>query len=261
MKRVVVISDLHCGHLVGLTHPNCDFVPTNKDSEEYELHKIRKAYYTEFKRIIESLKPIDVLIANGDLIDGRGEASGGTELLFSDRNKQVAMASAAIMDCEADKVFIAYGTPYHVGKEEDFEAQIAGKVNAVEITSHGFIDVNGLILDFKHKVGASSVPYARSTAVAKERLWNLLNAEFAEYPKSDVIVRSHVHYFSFVGGSNWLGLTTPALQGHGTKYGERQCSGSVDWGLVSFDIESKEDWTWDRHIVKPKLANIKATKV
>lgn len=261
LKRVVIISDLHCGHLVGLTHPNYDFVPTDKQSDEYALYKIRQLYYTEYKRIIESLKPIDVLIANGDLIDGRGEASGGTELLFSDRNKQVAMASAAINDCEAGKIFISYGTPYHTGKDEDWEDQIADKVNAVDISDHGFIDVNGLIVDYKHRVGSSSVPYARATPIAKERVWNMLNSEFNEYPKSDVIIRSHVHYFGFVGGSNWLGVVMPALQGHGTKYGNRQCSGTVDWGLISIDVEDKADWTWNHHIVKPKPTFVKATKV
>jgi hypothetical protein len=261
VKRLLVISDLHCGHQVGLTHPNYDLVPTDRKSDSYKLYKIRQSYYSEYRKIVNSLKPIDVLIANGDLIDGRGEASGGTELLFSDRSKQADMASAAILETEAEKIFISRGTPYHTGKEEDWEDTIADKVNAVEIVNHGFVDINGLIVDYKHKIGSSSVPYGRQTAVAKERIWNFLNNEFDEYPKSDIIIRSHVHYFGFVGGSNWLGVTTPALQGHFTKYGEKQCSGTTDWGLIYFDIENKEEWSWKPFVVKPKSVVIKPTVV
>lgn len=261
MKRLLVISDLHCGHQVGLTHPNHDLIPTDKKSAEYDLHKIRKESYTVYRNIINKLNPIDVLIVNGDLIDGEGQASGGTELLFNDVTKQIDMAVAAVNECEAKKIFISYGTPYHVGKSADWENEIASRVNAVEIVSHGWIDINGLIIDYRHKVGSSSVPYGRQSPIAKERMWNLLNTEYAEFPKSDVIIRSHVHYFSYCGGSNWLGITTPALQNSFSKYGERQCSGTTDWGMVSFDIESKEDWGWEHHVVKHRVAQIKATVV
>ena len=53
--------------------------------------------------------------------------------------------------------------------------------------------------------------------------------------EANVIVRSHVHYFNYCGGSNWLALTTPALMGLGDKYGSRVPSGTVDYGLISFE--------------------------
>lgn len=260
MKRLVVISDTHCGHQLGLTHPNYDVEPS-KNSTEYELFKLRRKYYSLYKATIESLKPIDILLVNGDTIDGRGEKSGGTELLRSDRNVQVAMAAAIINDCQADKIVMSYGTPYHTGDAEDYEDQLADKVKALEINGHGFLDIDGLIIDYKHKVGSSSVPYGRYTQIAKEKVWNSLWAEFDEVPNSDVTIRSHVHYFGYAGRYGWLGVTTPALQGHGTKYGERQMSGTTDWGLIHFDIEAKGEYTWTHHIFKPKKSRVVATKL
>lgn len=261
MKRLVVISDLHCGHLVGLTHPDFDRRPSTQNSAAHKLFKLRRLYYNKYKALVESLQPIDVLIVNGDAIDGRGEKSGSSELIALDRNEQSGMAIAAILECKASKGFLSYGTAYHTGTLEDWEKNIANKVGAIDIVSQGFIDVNGLVFDFRHHVGSSSVPYGRHTAVAKEKTWGILRSQHGEFPKSDVLIRSHVHYFAFCGGHKWLALTTPALQGYGTKYGERRCSGTIDWGLVYFDIESKEKWSWTERIYKPRQVVVKPIKV
>lgn len=261
MKRIVIMSDLHCGHTVGLTPKSFDATPPKTAIAEYQLYRLRRTYYDTYRKIINSLKPIDVVIANGDLIDGRGEKSGGTELLFSDRNKQVDMAVACLRECEAESVFIGYGTAYHSGNAEDWEDQIASKIDAKEIVSHGFLDVEGLVFDYRHHVGSSSVPYGRFTQIAKEKIWNNLWNEFDEYPNSDITIRSHVHYYGYAGRYGWLGLTTPALQGYGSKYGDRRMSGTVDWGLIHFDVENKNKWTWQAHIVKPKQSLVKPTKV
>jgi len=259
-KRVVVISDFHCGHAVGLTHP--DFNPKYSDgSRAAEASVMRSVYWSLYAGTLGELKPIDVLVVNGDCIDGKGEASGGTELLTANRNEQVEMATAAILEAEAKTIVMAYGTAYHTGKSEDFEDQIARAVNAAKIGSHDWIDVNGLVFDYKHHIAGSQIPHGRHTAAARDRLWNLMWSEFGEYPKADVIVRSHVHYFDYVGGSNWVALTTPALQGYGTKYGKRRMSGTVDFGLLSFDVWSKSKFGWKAHVWKDVRFGSSALKV
>lgn len=261
MKRVVVISDLHCGHLVGLTHPDFDARPNNVESSSFTLYNKRSLYWRLFSESIAQLQPIDYLIVNGDAIDGRGEKSGSTELLVVDRNEQVQMAIAVIETVKARKVVMSYGTAYHNGKLEDYEQQIANAINAVELVPYGYVDVEGLVLNYRHHCGGSSVPYGRVTSIAKERLWDVLRSEYDEFPKSDIVIRSHTHYFSFGGGYRWLAMVTPALQGYGSKYGERRVTGSIDWGFVHFDIESKEEYSWTQHIVKPKQLRITPTRL
>jgi hypothetical protein len=219
-------------------------------SPAYKLWKTRRKCWNWRKKQAELLKPIDCLIINGDLIDGRGDKSGGTELLTRDRNEQVDMAIAAAELWEAPAILISYGTPYHSGRREDWENQIAKGVGATKIGSHDWADVNGLVFDYRHKIGRSSIPHGRHTAAARERMWNVLWAERREYPKASVILRSHVHYFAYCGSMGWLSLTTPALQAYGTKFGARQVSGDVDYGLLSFDVTSKEEWSWEWHILR-----------
>jgi len=192
------------------------------------------------------LQPVYGLIVNGDVVDGKGPRSGGTELLTADRLEQCAMAEACIKEARAERIVMSYGTPYHTGQLEDWEDEVARLVNAEKIGGHDFLNVDGVVIDYKHHIGASSIPHGRFTAIARERLWNGLWAERKEYPQAHILVRSHVHYYVYAATADWAAIVTPALQGYGSKYGVRRCSGTVDFGLVYIDIE-KGGEAWAIH--------------
>ena len=62
------------------------------------------------------------------------------------------------------------------------------------------------------------------------------HAERRQQPNSQILIRSHVHYFKFTGDVNFLAMTTPALQGWGSKYGVRQCEGLINVGVLWLKI-------------------------
>jgi|CXWL01.1.fsa_nt_gi 3',5'-cyclic AMP phosphodiesterase CpdA len=251
MTRVVIISDTHCGHAVGLTPPQHQGVPAGMPKpRKNKLLEVQGACWNFFAREIEALRPIDVLILNGDAVDGRGVRSGGTEQITVDMNNQVEIAVDCTQFCKAGEVHMTYGTASHTGEEQDWEDSIAKQVKASSIGSHQWIDVHGLVFDCKHHLSSSGIPHGRTSAISRERLWNVLWTEHSEAPKGDIIIRSHVHYHNYAGGSNWLALSTPALQGLGTKYGARRCSGTVDYGLVHFDVSKDGSYEWAAHIGK-----------
>lgn len=195
------------------------------------------------------LGPIDICIANGDLVDGRGEASGGSEIIC-DVGEQADMATSILKRVKAKKYIQSYGTPYHTGKVVDYEKGIADRLDGV-IQSHPFIEVNGVTFDIKHEpAGNSNIPHGRHTGIAKDRLWNLLWADNERQPKADVFIRSHVHYHAFCGGPDWLGVQLPALQAAHTKYGARRCVGIVDFGITHFDVFSDGSYTWQTKTAK-----------
>lgn len=241
-KRMVVMSDLHCGHRVGLTPPKWQY------NDESKYSNIQRNMWDMFKTELAKISPVDILVINGDAIDGQGKKSGGTEQITTDRNEQVDMANECIQQVKAPKVYMTYGTGYHTGSEEDFESILATQISS-RIKSHLQLNVNGLIFDFKHKVGSSSVPYARSSAIGKEQVWNIIWSESKGMPVSDVIIRSHVHYYDFSKRNGKTMITTPALQGYGSKYGARSCSGTIDIGFLSFEITSKEEWSMTEHLI------------
>ena len=260
-KRVVVVSDFHCGHLVGLTPPH--YNPTyTRGSPEYKLAMNRRRLWKYYADTIEALKPIDYLIVNGDTVDGKGFKSGATELLTADRVKQTDMAADSINEAEAGVILMSHGTPYHVGQSEDWEDEVASKVGAHDIRGHGWVDINGVIFDYRHFVSRSIIPHGRFTSLAREVLWGILWAEAGKYPRGNIFLRSHVHYH--VGcnhGNEWKAFTTPALQGPGSKFGVRIASGIVHFGLMSFDVWNKESVIWRAHLLEERTARQHIIKV
>lgn len=262
-KRVVCISDLHCGHRAGLTPPAWQHRSDHSDVEASKMlakwAKQQQVTWNWFRATMIALRPIDLLIVNGDAVEGKGKRSGGTELITSAQDDQTDMATHCIQVAQAKSYRMTRGTPYHTGEDDDWENIIAKNIGA-KIGDHEWYDVNGLVFDVKHHIGGSSVPYSRATPLGRDGLWNLIWADLQLQPKADVLIRSHVHYCFDCQGiiPTQRYIVTPALQGFGSKYGARRCSGTVNVGFVSFDIESKETWSWQRHLLDLRFATAKA---
>ena len=260
MKRVVIISDLHSGHRGGLTPPDWQY---NLDSDNPDRAKWAKLQHTTWQWYADklaSLQPIDTLIVNGDAIDGKGQASGGSENITSDRNEQCEMAAVAICQAEANRVMMIRGTPYHGGKEENFEDLIAFNVGADSIENHGYYEIYGNVIDCKHKVGSSAIPHGRWTATARSALWNTLWAERGLVPHANIIVRSHVHYHIEGSDSQRRFFTTPALQSW-TQYGGQQCESTIDYGLIELQFEEDGNYTFTPHFLDLKFSKQEAVKL
>jgi len=257
-KRMVVVSDFHSGHEYGLTPPDWWLREDAGAERISKPAKFQRRLWEFYTKTIDSLKPIDILVVNGDAIEGKGERSGGVELITPDRHEQVRMAREIIDYAHAPIVRILYGTRYHVGKEEDFESMLKDSLHCedVQIQGHAFLDINGNGVDIKHKVSSSTVPHGRMTAIARAHLWNVVwNAEHERQPKADIIIRSHVHYHQYCGGSSWVAMTTPALC-YNSSYGIRECEGLVDIGMVRFDFSETGGYSW-----VPILASFEDLKV
>lgn len=236
-KRLAAGGDLHCGAKSGLTPPVWWYpIEPGMSDERRMWAELQRETWRQFEEWCEAMQPIDVAILNGDLIEGTGHRSGGTELITPSLTEQAQMAAECIRQMKAKKVYITHGTPYHTALDgEDVETMIANEVGA-EIRDHLWLDVNGVVFDAKHKVGSSGIPHGRNTAANKEKLWNDLWAEIGGAPKAHIFLRSHVHYYRCADDPTYMAMTLPALQAPLTKYGARQCSGVVHWGLVYFDV-------------------------
>lgn len=251
-KRVLSIGDLHSGHQVGLTPPG--FHPAIDDPRQAKFAAVRAEVWGCFATIVDRYRPIDVLICNGDAIDGKGAKSGGTEQISTDRNVQVAIAKACIKFVGAEKVRMTHGTNYHVGPDEDWETNICAELIAegidAKIGAHEWYDIEGVCFDVKHKIGSSQIPHGRLTALAREILWNRQWAADGKQPRADVLLRSHAHYYEQCHHDGCLGFILPALQGFGSKFGARECSGTVHIGAVVFDVYDGKVERWTPEIIE-----------
>lgn len=241
-KKILIIGDLHCGSMCGLTPPDW-FVSKGRNPFYASL---QREMWDNYMEMCHEFGKVDALIVNGDVIDGKGTRSGSTELITADMFEQCDMVVEALKQIKADQTMFTYGTPYHTASPngEDFDKEVADRMNA-SIHDELNVSVEGLVFNVKHKVGASGSPYNRAAPVGKQRLWNALESLNGESNIADVFVRSHVHYFSFCGEAKWYAFTLPALQSSETKYGARQCYGATDWGMCLFHVDDGSLVGWD----------------
>lgn len=209
----------------------------------------------------------DILISNGDLIDGRQHKQGGAELITADRNVQCEMALNCIFPWHAKRILMTYGTTYHVGDQaEDFEYQICNMLKAkhykARIEGKLFIKVEGLTIDARHFVGRSVIPYGKAAPLMRDMMWNILKSAEEEEPRADILIRSHVHYYLYIEENGKVMITTPALQLARGRFGSRLCVGRVDWGAIRLTLDKgkiigKDIYIWKLRANKAKVIKIR----
>lgn len=259
MKKVGIFSDFHCGHRVGLTPPG--WMPDKPSHKRQKWYQVAREQYDWFEANLSG--PYDVVLMNGDCIEGKGRRSGATELVTADRIEQTDMAIELLRRIPKKRgapIVITRGTPSHTGDEEDYEDIVAMAMDA-KIGEHEFVDIEGVIFNLKHHpAGGGQLPHTRASATSKDWLWNQIWADREMQPRCHVFIRSHVHFHSYCGGVDWLGMTTPALQGAGSKYGARRCNGVVDFGFVEFTVDNG-CYEWEVRIAKMKKTKATVTKI
>ena len=237
--RLFCGGDTHCGSVVGLTPPR------------WQQNEQQKEMWDTWRKGLRKHRPFDLAIWNADLIDGKSLRTGSTDVLTADRREQVQMAKKCVEAVQAPINLFTYGTPYHVGASEDWEGVLADMCGST-IKSHHYVDIAGVPFSIKHKVGSSTIPHGRFTPLAKEKVWDSIwSEEKNQHPRSRVFIRSHVHFHNFCGKKGtdwWLAMTLPALQGLGSKFGARQCIGTVDFGFVWMDVDKGRVQDWDAEI-------------
>jgi hypothetical protein len=80
-------------------------------------------------------------------------------------------------------------------------------------------------------------------------------------PQATIILRGHVHYTIDCGDPTWRAIILPALQGMGSKYGARQCSGTVDFGITVFDVEDDGSFVWKVETVRVEEQAVKVLEL
>jgi hypothetical protein len=253
VKNVLLTGDWHCGHVGGLTPSS--YWKGFLDSENPVLKKnaVIQKHIWEFWEKIATSKKWDVLLHLGDCIDGKGQKSGGNEQISTDRVDQIDMAVEAMKIAKAKKIMIIRGTKFHTGDTENFEDIIAKQVGAV-IKNHGFCKIEDVSFDLKHKVGGSSIPHGRNTAILRSRLWSMLWAERGMAPNSNILARGHVHFYTINQDFKYTNIYCPCLQ-WGSEFGEQQCEQTIDLGAIEITCD-KGHYNIIPHILDMSLMSI-----
>jgi len=235
-KRVLVLSDLHCGCLKGLTPP--DYWNSHREAQ--------KILWDFYAKTIKSLGKIDLCLCNGDLVQGPSKKNP-RQNLTTDMEDQINMATECLELTKAKKFVFTRGTCYHVETDIENEDRIASRFKS-SIADTQKIDVNGCIIQAKHTTGKSGTAYGSATPLQSSSVVQLINDSTNGNARADIYVRSHIHEMIVIERNLYTAVSTPCLQMKGLAYG-RKYSGFYDVGIMWIDIVDKNNFSINKSLL------------
>lgn len=208
MKRGIVIGDLHAGSSYGMLPPSFmtydGTVKLQNASQEYLWR-----CWDDFTWRASKYAP-DVIIVNGDCIEGPQKKANGFEVTLPSMNDQVQACVETLKllkaRCPNAKWYFTAGTPYHVGEWHQAEETVAILLGGEAYPSVGvgkhcrevlWLKMDGVIIEVTHHPTGSSTGFYRMTTLDRDGQWSAMAAKDASkgIPKADVLFRSHLHFF------------------------------------------------------------------
>jgi hypothetical protein len=211
LENVGIVGDLHCGSRFGLLPPSY----WNEHTEENQ-----KWLWKQWRALIKMWPPLDLLVLNGDLIDGTQHRSDGVTLVSTSLGVQTDIAIECLRNlvARAKKVVRTQGTAYHEsfhGPLEKLDEVFSIKKPKTQLrcTVRDIPLSGNCTLNVKHKPEGEGTLY-RLTSVDREGLWATAAEVVHNLPKADIVVRSHLHSWAHgesMGKDIW-GIPGFALQ-------------------------------------------------
>lgn len=195
--------------LVGDNHAGSHYAPWPWNP----IPETGSAYMTKcWWHFVEQVKPFDLLILNGDIIDGPQRKQGGRGVYNVALNKQVEGAIELLrpLAAKARKIIRIDGTPYH----EDGDNVLGILDLALGVTMRTQVldlDLGSGILNVAHHPAGGSALYL-GTKLDKEGLWSLVAATRRKVPRARWIVRSHIHEYGEMHSLDTSVVTLPCWQ-------------------------------------------------
>ena len=242
--RILIVSDLHVGSSTAI----CSERPVISDlGTTYNPNALQKQFLRAWKDMIKDLDgPIDLLVVNGECIDGANVKQVGQQSWSTNLEDQMNDAKKLIEMIPYKEVMLLRGSNYHDQIDgTNFEEIMASKLrNVVKYRAYGgqgstdyfaFVEIHGKIFNFTHHIGYSKAESNRTGALAKEMKG--MHFQHDTLGRADVFIRSHAHYFVHVEFANTHGCITPAWKFPDAHLFRGGLSGTVpDIGAVGFNV-------------------------
>jgi len=176
---------------------------------------------------------LDAVVVNGDVVQGkRSFWEFRLSLVRLDDQRDHAIAILKPLRERCEKMYITAGTRSHSLDIFDVEREIALALDAKYHYVHN-LKLLDKVFNFVH--GKSHAYVNKPLPLTREIMFNALMQELKKVPNADVIVRSHIHSFTWVGDERRIALFLPAWQisseyaatGRASYYGSQSSLGAV----------------------------------
>jgi len=246
-KSILFGSDFHVGSIYALCSPD----PVREDGLPIRQTSQQKALWSIWEKVIDRItqRP-KIFVANGEPIDGGNRRSLGRGCWTTHLGDMINDFAKCISKIPHDHLLMTRGSPYHVDIDgTNFEEITANQLNADHYRAYGGsgktdyqvnFEVHGKIFNATHHVGFARWWQYRPTALAQEMVKMHFDHSKRKF-HTDVMVRSHVHYYCQVKFLNTLSFTTPAWKLPDPFMYKSGLPMMPDVGMVEAIVESNGD--------------------
>ena len=242
MKDILLLSDLHVGSLWGLWPPDFEADDPRGDNRlKFVQNHTQKQLWKHWKTMADKVKP-EIIIFNGDLIDGQQRRSVGREVVTSRIEMQVAACTDIIRTLPEAPMYFTQGTDYHEMPDGSAAEYYIAKELGGEFGDDLLIDECGIRMHVGHAISTSQSSWQYwTTALARDLLLLALHSADQKYGHVDVAVRSHRHNFCGAIFKNQIGVITPAWQTRTPYAVKKDLVSPPDIGYVQLHVEDKKN--------------------
>jgi hypothetical protein len=241
MKKVLAISDLHCGGMSGLLPPNY----YNADRDLYLKQSRVQEFVFEYYRVMcKEIGRVDLVICNGDIVEGLNKHGKGKDVLITDMMVQCDIAKTVLSMIDCNHYIFTQGSNYHVNDNPSADEMICHEMNGDWYGWFGDVMVDNITINVQHETSFTKDPSNQFNSQQKDI--SLLKLQGDD--PADIYLRSHIHRFTYTGNSNSMTVTTPCWKGM-DGFTSKKSQLRPDNGYVLFNIEGS-NYSWDYNIFK-----------
>lgn len=241
MHKILAFSDLHFGSNYGLWPKGFEYEDKkNGEFDTWNLNSVQKELWKIWKYMIDKAKDCDIIIANGDLIDGPQKKGWGKGVKTPDLSIQLEACEFALSMLPDVPMYFTQGTEYHtVAGGIPAEQQIAKDMGWEENFGDDLcIDECGIRTYAKHHVPTTkSVWMYRPTPLARDLMLLALSSAPNQYGVVDLMCCSHAHYKCGVTLGGMTGIITPGFQTRTPYAAQNSLITPPDVGFCIIEVE------------------------
>jgi hypothetical protein len=215
--NIVTISDTHCGSNVGLMPPK--FVRLDEITVDH--NPVQEWLWSCWTDLLKRLpRKIDLLILNGDLIEGVHHQTN--EIISANTFDHVACAIQALEPIvnRAGRVVIVEGTECHTHSSEHSIARHFDRTTPTKAYPFWLAEVCGVVVSARHHMSCTSRIHLEAGAYSIEMRNEQGENERAGWPIPHLFFRGHRHRGGvFTDGISSIGVSGgwQAITRHGQK--------------------------------------------
>jgi len=157
MKKILILSDLHVGSLWGLWPPSFSTVDARTgDTLKFIQNKTQKGLWKHWEKMLREVPDPEIIILNGDLIDGLAYRDKGRGLVTPNLTWQAEACLDILKTLPKVPTYFTQGTGYHeLDDGRPVEEHLAREMGG-EFGDDLIIDECGIRMQVGHTINSSS---------------------------------------------------------------------------------------------------------